>query len=94
MPPVAHDSIVTILPYSNLWVSYSLHVYILPLYLPPALSYKPTKSSDTFIPVNLAFKGSFFMSLFCGETIELHRIEMTALSQRTAPGVHSGRVPL
>ena len=23
--------------------------------------------------------------------IELHRIEMTALSQRTAPGVHSGR---
>ena len=27
-------------------------------------------------------------------TIELHRIEMTALSQRTAPGVHSRRVPL
>ena len=26
--------------------------------------------------------------------IEIHRIEMTALSQRTAPGVQSRRVPL
>ena len=27
-------------------------------------------------------------------TIEIHRIEMTSLSQRTAPGVQSRRVPL
>ena len=29
-----------------------------------------------------------------GTTIEIHRIEMTALSQRTAPGGQSRRVPL
>ena len=28
------------------------------------------------------------------KTIEIHRIEMTSLSQRTAPGVQSRRVPL
>ena len=28
------------------------------------------------------------------ETIEIHRIEMTSLSQRTAPGGQSRRVPL